>query len=140
MAHPTDEKSKQMISGKSLDNCSIVVNDVTNSHSIFGPSRPGLRGETVRQRPERVVQEYLEITKDFYQMHHFVTLTADVMFVNGISFLLLCHGTSYLVRMNMFDLARPNSWLNFLMKIVKLYPVGGFVVRNVHMDVEFEKI
>ena len=73
-----------MVSGKSLDNCSIVANDVTYARAIFGPNRPGLRGKTVRQRPERVVPEYLEIPKDFYRLHHLVTLTVDVMFVNGI--------------------------------------------------------
>ena len=86
MAHPTDEKFKQMVSGKSLDNCSIVANNVTNAHAIFGPNLLGLRGETVRQRPEPVVPEYLEIPKDFYRLHHFLTLTADVIFVNGIPF------------------------------------------------------
>ena len=83
VAHNTDEKFKHMVSGKSLDNFSIVANDVNNA---FGPNRPGLRGKTVRQRTERVVPEYLEIPKDFYRLHHFVTLTADVMFVNGILF------------------------------------------------------
>ena len=65
VAHPTDEKFKHMVSRKILDNCSIVANDVTNFGAIFGPNQPGLRGETVRQRPERVVPEYLEIPKDF---------------------------------------------------------------------------
>ena len=50
------------------------------------PNRPGLRGETVRQRPERVVPEYLGIPRDVYLLHHFVTLTADVMFVIGLAF------------------------------------------------------
>ena len=83
MAHPTDESFKQMVSEKTLDNCSIVASDVTNARSIFGPNRPGLRGKTVRQRPDRVEPEYLGIPRDFYWLHHFVTLTADVMFVNG---------------------------------------------------------
>ena len=83
VAHPTDENFKQMVSGKSLDNCSIVANDVTTARAIFGPSRPGLRGGKARQRPERVVPEYLGIPNDFYRLHHFVILTADVMFVNG---------------------------------------------------------
>ena len=52
MAHPTDESFKQMVSGKTLDNCSLVASDVTSAHSMFGPNRPGLRGKTVRQRPE----------------------------------------------------------------------------------------
>ena len=65
VAHPTDEKFKHTVSGKSLDNCSIVSNDVTNTRAIFGPNRPVLRGKTVGQRPERVVPEYLGIPKDF---------------------------------------------------------------------------
>ena len=75
-----------MVSRKTLDNCSIVASDVTNARTIFGPNRPGLRGKTVRQRPERVVTEYLWTPRDFYWLHHFVTLTADVMFVNGLEF------------------------------------------------------
>ena len=47
-AHPTDETFKQMVSGKSLDHCPVVASDVTNAHTIFGPNRAGLRGETVR--------------------------------------------------------------------------------------------
>ena len=38
VAHPTDEKFKHMVSGKCLDNCSIVTNDVTNNRAIFGPN------------------------------------------------------------------------------------------------------
>ena len=38
VAHPTDEKLKQMVSRKTIDNCSIVANDVTNAHAIFGPN------------------------------------------------------------------------------------------------------
>ena len=72
VAHRTDEKFKQMVSGNSLDNSSIVANDVTNYRAIFGPNRPGLRGGTVKQRPERVVPEYLEIQKGFYRLHHFL--------------------------------------------------------------------
>ena len=52
VAHPTDEKFKQMVSGKSLDNFSIFSNVVTNACAIFGPNRPGLKGKTFRQRPD----------------------------------------------------------------------------------------
>ena len=88
MAHPIDETFKQMVSGESLDHYPVVASDVnvTNARTIFGPNRAGLRGETIRQRPERVIPEYLGIPRDFYQLHHFITLTADVMFVNMIAF------------------------------------------------------
>ena len=86
VVHLTDDKFKQMVSGKSLDDCSTFSNGVTNARAIFGPNRPGLRGEIVRQRPERVVPEPLEIPKDFDRLHHFLTLTADVIFDNGLPF------------------------------------------------------
>ena len=47
MSHPTDEKFKLMVSSKIIDNCSVVASDVTNDRTLFGPNRPGLRGETV---------------------------------------------------------------------------------------------
>eukprot|EP00957_Ditylum_brightwellii_P130409 9948453-Ditylum_brightwellii.AAC.1 len=86
MAHPTDEKFKQMINEKTLDDCPIAVNYITNAQTIFEPNRPGLQGKTVKQRPVQIEPEYLGIPRDFYQLHHFVTLTADVTFVNGLAF------------------------------------------------------
>ena len=47
MAHPTDDKLKQLVRSRSLDNCSIVAGDVTNARTLFGPNRPGLIGKTV---------------------------------------------------------------------------------------------
>jgi len=86
MAHPTNESFKQMINGKTIDNCPIVASDIVNARAIFGPNRPGLQGKTIRQRSEQIEPEYLGIPRDFYRLHHFVTLTADVMFVNGLAF------------------------------------------------------
>eukprot|EP00957_Ditylum_brightwellii_P045972 3487475-Ditylum_brightwellii.AAC.1 len=66
MAHPTDESFKQMINRKTLDNCPIVASDITNTQTIFGPNFPGLKGKTIRQRPEKIEPEYLGIPRDFY--------------------------------------------------------------------------
>ena len=87
MAHPTDENFKQLVSIKSLDNCYDVAIDVTNARTLFGPNRPDLRGKTVRHKPERVIPESLDIPQDSYRLHNFVNLTADFMFVNGLTFL-----------------------------------------------------
>ena len=140
LAHPTDDKFKQMVSSKSLKNCSIVADDVTNARSIFGPNLPGLRGKTVRQRPERVVPEYLDIPRDYYRLHHFVTLTADVMFVNGLPFLTTLSRDIRFGTAEHVPSRTAKQLAKSLMKVVKLYAMGGFVVRNVLMDGEFEKI
>ena len=132
MAHPTDESFKQMVSGKTLDNCSIVASDVTNAQTIFGPNRPGLKGKTVRQRPERIEPEYLGIPRDFYCLHHFVTLTADVMFVNGLAFFTTLGRDIRFGTAEHVPSRTAKQLAKSLMKIVKLYALGGFAVRTVN--------
>jgi len=60
----------------------------TDALAFFGPDQDGLRGKTVRVKPEKVEAEYVDIPRDFYRLHRFVTLVGDVMFVNGMPFLL----------------------------------------------------
>ena len=61
-----------------LRNCPITASDVSNAPVIFGPNRPRIRGVTTRDTA---------IPREFYKMHKMVTITADVMFINGILFL-----------------------------------------------------
>ena len=99
-----------------------------------------MKGGTVRQKHDRVDPEFTQIPKDFYELHHFVTLTADVMFVNCIPFLVT---RSRDIRLNTIEFlpsrtARQLS--SSLTKIVQINARGGFIVRLVMMDMEFEKI
>ena len=55
----------------------------SNERSI----KPGLRGKTTRKKTEHVRVDYVEIPRDLVDMHKYVTLVADVMFVNGLPFL-----------------------------------------------------
>ena len=136
LAHPTDDKFKQMVSSKILKNCSVVANDITNARSIFGPNLPGLRGKTGRQRPERVVLEYLDIPRDFYRLHHFVTLTADIVFVNSLPFLTTMSRDIRFGTAEHVPSCTARQLAKSLMKVVKVYALGGFVVQNVLMDGE----
>ena len=99
-----------------------------------------MRKKTVRKRPERVIPEYLDIPRDFYQLNHFFTLNADVIFVNGLPFLTeflrdIGFGTTEHI-----PYCTDKQLANSLMKVVKLYDKGGFDVRNVLMAGEFEKV
>ena len=88
LGHPTSKELSQVVSSNfGINNCPINPIDVSNADVIFGPDLGGVRGKTVRKKPERVHGETLSIPRDFYKLHHFVTLTADIMFVNGVPFL-----------------------------------------------------
>ena len=71
-----------------IANCLIIPNDISTAYAIFGENLAGIRGKTVQRQPERVVTDYVKIPRDFFALHKFVTLTADVMFVNGLAFVI----------------------------------------------------
>ena len=74
-----------------MQNCPITTSDVNNTCTMFGPNLAGTRGNTVQQNLERVVMDYVAVLKDFIELQNFVTLLADVMFVNVVPFLLTFH-------------------------------------------------
>ena len=67
VGHPPDEKFKQLVSSKSLKNCRVKVNDITNARAIFGPYLPGLGGRTTRRKPGRVEPDYIGIPREIYE-------------------------------------------------------------------------
>ncbi len=89
VAYPTNKSFKQMVSNKNLENSNIRVQDITNAQTIFGPNCAGLRGKTVRKKPTRVEMEYIDIPTDLFALHEYVTLVADIMFVNGFPLLII---------------------------------------------------
>ncbi len=87
IANPTEREFAGMVWKKLLTNCPIIVRDVENANQIFGPNLANLRGTTIRAKPDHVRVEYARIPKDFIQLHKYVPLVVDVMFVNGLPFL-----------------------------------------------------
>ncbi|KAL7531476.1 hypothetical protein ACHAXR_004069 [Thalassiosira sp. AJA248-18] len=65
----------------------MVPSDLTCARLMFGPDRPNVAGKNMRKKPVRVATDKLGIPDDFHRLHHFVTLVEDVMFVNGVTFL-----------------------------------------------------
>jgi hypothetical protein len=88
IANPTEREFAGMVREQLLTNCPVTVRDVDNANRIFGPDLANLRGKTTRTEPERVRVEYVQIPRDFVQLHKYVTLVADLMFVNSLHFLL----------------------------------------------------
>ena len=123
------------MSGSSLKNFPVEVKDVSNSYAIFGANCNRLKGASTRHKPKRVKEEYMKIPKYFYQLHNFFTLTSDVMFMNGIPFLVTFSRNIILITCEYVPTRTAGQLAKSLMKILKLYARGGFVTRLVLMDV-----
>ena len=139
VAQPPEEKFKDMVSHKSLYNCRVKADYITNAHAIFGPNRSRLKGATVRQKPDRVDPEYTQMPRNFYELHKFFTLAADVMFVNDVQVLVTLSRDIRLFTAEFIPSRTDKQRSSLLNNIVKFYARSGFVVRLVLMDMEFEK-
>ena len=60
-----------------------------NSCKTFVPDLAGLRGKTMQKDPTRIQPEYVEIPREMIEQNKMATVTADVMFVNGILFIVI---------------------------------------------------
>ncbi len=87
LGHPTDHNFLGMVRGSMISNCPVTTNTVKNAQHMFGPDLAGIRGRTVRRPTEYVTTNYVQIPRAILERHQLVTLTVDVMFVNGVPFL-----------------------------------------------------
>jgi hypothetical protein len=140
-SHPTDaHQFLEMLRNKTIKSCPIKPEHITNARSIFGPSIAGVRGKTIRRKPEQVEAEPGRIPDDFHRLHRFVVITADVMFVNGIAFLTTLSRKLQLSTVEQLPSRTAMQLSNSLTKIVRLYAHTGFIVRVIMMDQEFDKV
>ena len=67
----------------------------------FGPYLSDVRGNKVRNKPRSIdMEEYVTTPEDIYKLHKFVTLAADVMFINGNAFTITSERTIKFVTIN----------------------------------------
>ena len=55
---------------------------ITNAHVIYGPDLARVQGGDMRKKSTLVETKKMKIQKCFYLLHHFVTLTAGLIYVN----------------------------------------------------------
>ncbi len=61
LGHPTEREFLGTVRANMINNCNVTETAVKNAHTIFGPELAGLRGPTVRQAPDPVRIEHLQI-------------------------------------------------------------------------------
>jgi hypothetical protein len=140
IANPTEKEFAGMVHERLLTNCPITVRDVDNANRIFGPDLANVRGKTTRTKPERVRVKYVQIPRDFVQLHKYVTLVADVMFVNGLPFLVTSLRGLSLVTIEHVPSRTAKRLAQTLERVFRIYATDGFVVQTAMMDAEFEKL
>jgi hypothetical protein len=76
----------------------------------------------------------------FVQLHKYVTIVADVMFMNGLPFLVTFLRGLSLVTIEHLQLRTAKRLVNTLERVFRIYATAGFVIQTALMDMEFEKL
>ena len=113
-----------------MNNYPINVEDVTNEHRIVGPDLDGVRGKTVRHKPYREDTDLIPTPRDLYEIHKFVTLATDLMFVNGIAFLTNLSRRTKLLTVERIPYRTTAHISSSLTKIVNIYTRRVFTVKG----------
>jgi hypothetical protein len=128
-----------MVHEQLLTNCPITVHDVDNAKQMFGHDL-NLREKMTTTKLEWILVEYVQIPWDFVQLHKYITLVADVMFVNGLPFLVTSLQGVSLVTIEHLPLRTAKRLVHTLERVFRIYATAGFVVQMVMMDMKFEKL
>ena len=88
IGNPTEKKYKHMASVNSLKECPVRPKHITYVAHSFGPLISVSEGKIMKHLSARVQVAKTSVLDNFRRLHRVVTLTADVMFVNGVSLLI----------------------------------------------------
>jgi hypothetical protein len=86
LGRPSVQDFVQIFQHKLLPNCPVTVADIRAAEHIFGPDIGSLRGKTTPRCPPQVDLNLSSLPMEVMNRCRHVTLTADLMFVNGIGF------------------------------------------------------
>jgi hypothetical protein len=87
MGYPSEKYFKHMVSSNMIRNYPVTPKYINAANNIFGPNVVSMKGKTLRATQDPVLTEYVEIPKDTVVLNKDVMLMADVMFVDGLGFL-----------------------------------------------------
>jgi hypothetical protein len=84
--NPTEHDFVSMVREKQTANCPDTIRNIQNDNRIFGLNLAKLGSKSRKTKPEHVRADYVKIPRDFMELHKYMTIVADVMFVNGLLF------------------------------------------------------
>ena len=135
---PSTKAFIQYISTNQIPNCPITAQDIKNAEFIWGPDLGSLKGKTVRRQSPSVSPSSWTIPISIMQQYRHVTLSTDVMKVNGIPFLMTISKHIKFGSAGKLDSMENSMILKHFKLVMGVYAIRGFKVTIIMADNQFE--
>ena len=132
LGYPSTADMIKMISTGAILNCPVTVADIKRAINIYGPDLASLKGKTVT-RKSRIAYAEKPVIK--FQNAE-ITLCIDIMYINGISFLITVSEDLGLLMIGELKSKNINHIKDVLNTIINYYRSASFVVKMIKTDGE----
>ena len=118
--------------------CPISIYDANTAEDIFSKDKSPLWGKTVWSKPNQAQSTYINTPRYIMEIYQSVTLSANLMLVNSISYLIkTSHPIKFITTlMNKYQCIKP------VIKTIKEskshYAKHGFRIKEMRIDWKFE--
>ena len=123
-----------------IPNCPITAQDVRNAEFIWGPDQGSLKGKTVRKQSLAVRAESHTIPLSIMQQYRHVTLSTDIMKVNGIPFFMTISKHIKFGSAGKLDSMENSMILKHFKLVMGVYTIQGFRATIIMANNQFESM
>jgi Reverse transcriptase (RNA-dependent DNA polymerase) len=140
LGHVSTKEFIHIVNNNLLPNCPVTKRDIMASEDIFGPELGLLKGKTVRRSPLKVDTNitYIPLPPSVHERYQEVTLSADIMYVNKVPFFVTVSRKIKFGTIEALDKQTESRLFKAIQNVIRVYHHGGFRVRHVLMDGQFE--
>lgn len=140
MGSPSAATFRLMIRDNLVNNCPVTLNAVKVATDVFGPDVATLQGKTTRRTPDHVDPAVIDIPPEIISRNMEVIVVADLMFVNGLPFLVSISRNITLITVSYMPSRTAEDLRKGMRQIVSLYERRGLVVTTAMVDNQFNPL
>ena len=136
IGRPSTKDYIHILKNNLLPNVTINADDVRRAEKIYGPDLGSLKGKTTRKKSPFVDTAFI-VPPRIEEQHKDITLTIDVLHVNGVPFLVTTSRKIHFGTIDALASTTDDKIILSLRKIIALYRRGGLRPRMILADGAF---
>jgi hypothetical protein len=137
LGYPSVKDFKWVIQSNQIKGCPVTVQDIVTAHQIWGKNIAALKGKTTRHKSRHVATDFVKVPTAILKLHRYVTLAADLFFVNRIPFFLTYSRRICFTGVNHLADRFTKTIFKAYHQIHYFYLKRGFHITTLNVDGEF---